>query len=276
MDGNPATVWFLWMVTERTERKKKRKGKATQPQRRQRYIHGNGAAKNLKTSLKTLFQEGIAYYGHVWKDCFFFLKLQWRGDISRNCCYLYIHSLLFQSMINKWKSLVKGGVDLVLLSLSTSPHPTPPFYALPRLPDSSPPPTSACFGQSLRAVTWWGIKPACRYCSSFHFFNNVSCRWCPHVLPLCISRKMDFCFGFVTFHFPLLHFGLSSEVRARTLVYERKPPPIVLIVWFVVSILMRWNPSCRIFCIARIVRQWEDGGAIWREFSYWWNLSNCP
>lgn len=207
---------------------------------------------------------------------FFFLKLQWRGDISRNCCYLYIHSLLFQSMINKWKSLVKGGVDLVLLSLSTSPHPTPPFYALPRLPDSSPPPTSACFGQSLRAVTWWGIKPACRYCSSFHFFNNVSCRWCPHVLPLCISRKMDFCFGFVTFHFPLLHFGLSSEVRARTLVYERKPPPIVLIVWFVVSILMRWNPSCRIFCIARIVRQWEDGGAIWREFSYWWNLSNCP
>lgn len=24
MDGNPATVWFLWMVTERTERKKKR------------------------------------------------------------------------------------------------------------------------------------------------------------------------------------------------------------------------------------------------------------
>lgn len=210
------------------------------------------------------------------KIVFFFLKLQWRGDISRNCCYLYIHSLLFQSMINKWKSLVKGGVDLVLLSLSTSPHPTPPFYALPQLPDSSPPPTSACFGQSLRAVTWWGIKPACRYCSSFHFFNNVSCRWCPHVLPLCISRKMDFCFGFVTFHFPLLHFGLSSEVRARTLVYERKPPPIVLIVWFVVSILMRWNPSCRIFCIARIVRQWEDGGAIWREFSYWWNLSNCP
>lgn len=203
-----------------------------------------------------------------------FLKLQWQGDISRNCCYLYIHSLLFQSMINRCKSPVKGGVDLVLLSLSTSPHPTSPFYTLPRLLDSSPPPSRPALDRASEQ-SWWGIKPACRYCSSFHFFNNVSCRWCPHVLPLCISRKLDFCFGFVTFHFPLLCFGLSSEVRARTLVYERKPH-IVLIVWFVVSILMRWNPSCRIFCIARIVRQWEDGGAIWRKFSYWMEPQQLP
>lgn len=28
MDGNPATVWFLWMVTERTERKKKEERKS--------------------------------------------------------------------------------------------------------------------------------------------------------------------------------------------------------------------------------------------------------
>lgn len=58
-------------------------------------------------------------------SCFF--KAPSKGDISRNCCYLYIYSLLFQSMINRFKSLVKGGVDSVLLSLSTSPHPTPPF-----------------------------------------------------------------------------------------------------------------------------------------------------
>lgn len=96
----------------------------------------------------------------------FFKAPQW-GDISRNSCYLYIHSLLFQSMMNRWKSLVKGGVDLVFLSLSTSPHPTPPFYALPWLLDSSLPLTPACFGQSLRAVAWEEFEPACRYCSSF-------------------------------------------------------------------------------------------------------------
>lgn len=58
MDGNPATVWFLflWMVTER---EKKRKVKATQPQRRWRDVHGNEAAKNLKTSLKTLSTKAL-------------------------------------------------------------------------------------------------------------------------------------------------------------------------------------------------------------------------
>lgn len=131
-------------------------------------------------------------------------------------------------------------------------------------------PQSSCVGR---------VEPACRYCCSFHFFNNVSCRRCPHVLPLCISRKMDLvllcCLSIFIFIFRSLEFGLSSENRATALNYERKPH-IVLIVWSVVSILMRWNPSCRIFCIARIVRQWEDRGAIWREFSYWMEPQQQP
>lgn len=156
-----------------------------------------------------------------------------------------------------------------------SPHTSLPRSSLATWLKSAPL-TPACFGQSLRAVAREEFEPACRYCSSFQNFNNVSCRWCPYVLPLCISRKMDFVSVLLLFiFFPPFQFGPSCEFRARTLVYERKPH-ILLIVWFVVSILMRWNPSCRIFCIARIVRQWEDGGAIWREFSYWMEPQQLP
>lgn len=142
METLPQCDFFVNGNREGRREKNRRKGKCTQPQRRWRNIHGNGAAKNLKTSLKTLSEKALhtteTYEKNVCK-LFFFFKAPQRGDISRNCCYLYIHSLLFQSMINRWKSLVKGGVDLDLLSLSTSPHPTPPFCALPRLLDSSLP-----------------------------------------------------------------------------------------------------------------------------------------
>lgn len=53
----------------------------------------------------------------------------------------------------------KGGVDFILLSLSTSPHPTPPFYALPPLLDSRLPYPSAGFGQSHKAVARVGPNP---------------------------------------------------------------------------------------------------------------------
>lgn len=169
-------------------------------------------------------------------------------------------------------------------SLSTSPARWRPSHALPLLPDSSPahPNTprpaapSAHIEQSLTAVTWEGYKPACRYCSYFQI-PIVSCRWCPYVLPLCISRQKDFVLVllvlFLPFSFPL-RLGWAVKSEQRTLVDERKPR--ILLVWFVVSILMKWNPSCRIFCMARIVRQWEDGGAIWREFSYWMEPHQLP
>lgn len=188
-------------MVERT----KRKGKATQCQKRW----------HMETELpKTSTQ--------AWKHCprtlcilqrhmgrlfvsHFFKAPQW-GDISWNCSYLYIHSLLFQSMINRLKSLVKGGVDFVLLSLSTSPHPTPPFYALPQLLDSSVPLTPACFGQSHRAVMWvrgGGVMYLLVDNVPLFIFQYVSCCWCPHVLPLCISRKMDFVLVLLPFIFLL-------------------------------------------------------------------------
>lgn len=137
------SVIFLWMVTERDGEKK---------------TGGKENVHSLKGDEETYMAMELPKTSkQAWKhcprrhcilrrrmrrmfvSCFFFFKAPQRGDISRNCCYLYIHSLLFQSMINRWKSLVKGGVDLDLLSLSTSPHPTPPFCALPRLLDSSLP-----------------------------------------------------------------------------------------------------------------------------------------
>lgn len=69
-------------------------------------MHGNGAAKkkkkNLKRSLKTLTEKALhttETYGKV--VCKSFFKAPQHGDISRSCCYLYIHSLLFQSMTHR-------------------------------------------------------------------------------------------------------------------------------------------------------------------------------
>lgn len=206
-------------------------------------------------------------------SCFF--KAPSKGDISRNCCYLYIYSLLFQSMINRLKSLVKGGVDLVLLSLSTSPHPTPPFKrsSLTTWLKSAPKPQPALDVASEQS-RGEGSNLLVDIVPLF-IFQIMSLVADVHMCCPCVYPERRTLFWFCYLSFSSFKFGLSSEVRVRTLFYERKPH-IVLIVWFVVSILMRWNPSCRIFCTARIVRQWEDGGAIWREFSYWMEPQQLP
>lgn len=152
-----------------------------------------------------------------------FFKAPQRGDISRNCCYLYIHSLLFQSMMNRWKSLAKGGVDLVLLSLSTSPHPTPPFYALPWLLDSSLPPTPACFEQSLRAVAWEEFKPACRYCSSFQI-SIMSLVADVHMCCPCVYPERWTLFWFCYFSFFLLSVRAELWSQSKdTCLWEEAP-----------------------------------------------------
>lgn len=269
MDGNPATVWFVFFVNGREDTRKREKEKLHSLKGDEDTLHGNRAAKNLNTGSKALYSAGGTRGEIVCK--FVFFKTSQRGNISRNCSYLYIHSLLFQSMKNKWKSQVKGGVDFILLSLSTSPRPTPPFDALPQLLDSRLPLNPACFGQSSRVGR---VEPACRYCSSFHF-SIMSLVADVHMCCPCVYPERWTLFWFCCLSIFSFKFGLSSENRAMVLVYERKPH-IVLIVWSVVSILMRWNPSCRIFCIARIVRQWEDRGAIWREFSYWMEPQQQP
>lgn len=214
MDGNPATVWFFFFFVNgnREDRERKR---------------GKEKLHSLKGDEDTCMAMELPKTSkQAWKHCpgrhciprrrmgrLFvsrFFKAPQRGDISRNCCYLYIHSLLFQSMINRWKSLVKGGVDLVLLSLSTSPHPTPPFYALPRLLDSSLPLTPACFGQSLRAVTWEGFEPACRYCSSFQI-SIMSLVADVHMCCPCVYPERWTLFWFCYLHFPPLSLGWAVK-----------------------------------------------------------------
>lgn len=156
METLPQCDFFcLWTVTERTQRerererkkfKKRGKGKATQPQSGWRYVHTwRRSCQKPQNELENIVREGAACATEtsgkiVSKSFFLKKKLHNGGDVSRSCCYLYIRSLLFQSMINGRKSLAKGGVDLVLLSLSTSPHPAPPFRALRRPRDSSLPP----------------------------------------------------------------------------------------------------------------------------------------
>lgn len=232
---------------------------------RWRYKYGNGAAKKTsKTSLKTLSEKALHSMGRLFVSHFF--KSSTMGRYFKELL-LPLHSLPPFPKHDK-QSLVKGGVDF--LSLSTSLHPTPPFYVPP--PTTwlkSPPSSSACFGQSLRAVTWEGFEPSCRYCSSFQI-SIMSLVADVHMCCPCVYPERWTLFWFRYLSVSSFKFGLSSEVRAR------RKPHIWLIVWFVVSILMRWNPSCRIFCIARIVRQWEDGGAIWREFSYWMEPQQLP
>lgn len=201
-----------------------------------------------------------------WED---FFKALWRGVTPRKGFCRHIHAHLFQSMANSWTSLMKDVVDSVLLSLSTSPHPTPPSCALSPTTWLKPAPNPSLH----QTVAWEGFEPPCRYCSSFQISNSLLSQMSICAALVYIQRD-GLCFV-LFFHFASFKFGLSSKVRARTLVHEMKPH-ILLIVWFVVSILMKWNPSCRIFCIARIVRQWEDGGAIWREFSYWMEPHQLP
>lgn len=74
---------------------------------------------------------------------------------------------------------------------------TPPFFALPRLLDSSLPLTTThCFGQSLRAVTWEGFEPVCRYCSSFHF-SIMSLVADVHMCCPCVYPERWFCYLFI-------------------------------------------------------------------------------
>lgn len=135
-DGNPAAVWFLFFFVNGNREGKKKRGKEK--------LHSLKGDKNTymatelpqkkpsKTSLKTLSEKALhtaKTYGKI--VSWVFLKAPRRGVISRNCCYLYIHSHLFQSMVNRRKSLVKGSVDLVFLSLSTSPHPHLPSALFP-------------------------------------------------------------------------------------------------------------------------------------------------
>lgn len=176
MDGNPATVWFFslfcfFFVNGNREDREKKEERKSYTASKEMKIHTwqRSCQKTSKQAWKHCPRRRCISQRRMgrWFVSPFF-KAPRRGDISRNSCYLYIHSLLFQSMINRWKSLVKGGVDLVLLSLSTSPHPTPPFCALPRLLDfKSAPNCSLLWTKSLRAAVWEGLEPACRYCSSF-------------------------------------------------------------------------------------------------------------
>lgn len=117
-----------------------------------------------------------------------------------------------------------------------------------------------------------GSNLPCRYRLAFHF-SIMSPVADVHACCPCVYAERWTLFFYLSFS--SFQFGPNREVRAKTLVHERTPH-IVLFLCFVVSISMRWNPSCRIFCIARIVRQWEDGGAIWREFSYWMEPQQLP
>lgn len=149
METLPQCGFFFCEWSRGHEKKEKRKSYIASKEMKIRYTATDLPKKNLNTSLKASYTAGGLFVS-------LFFKTPQRGNISRNCSYLYIHSLLFQSMKNKWKSQVKGGVDFILLSLSTSPRPTPPFDALPQLLDSSPPLNPACDGQSHRAAAWVG------------------------------------------------------------------------------------------------------------------------
>lgn len=211
-DGNPATVWFVWEDKEKKRGKEKlhslrcykevrihrRKWSCQKPQKQ--------ASKHCpRRNCIPPRLMGRLFVRH-------FLKLQWRGDVSRNCFYLYIHSILFQSMMNRWTSLEKGGVDLFLLSFYLpAPH-TTPLHSRPTTWLNLPRPP-VCFGQSLRTVPREGITPACRYCSYFHlsimsFVADVH-MCCPCVYPV---RWTSIRFCYLSFSsFFRLGWALKSE-----------------------------------------------------------------
>lgn len=159
------------------------------------------------------------------------------------------------------------------VKLNDSRFPSPVVLPPPHPPPPCPPPWLICplDPWTLTPAVWReGIKPACRYYPSLSALHSslrrVLCRW--RVNP----ERPEMFFALTSFlSFPFISFGCLVRAQLwnwseETLSWERTPH---VLVWFVVSILMRWNSSsCRIFCIARIVRRWEDRGAIWKEFSY--------
>lgn len=131
---------------------------------------GNRTSKNFNTSWKLLIRKGLCIImktrgkGCLWG---FFFK---EGKFSRDCSYLYIHSFLFQSPMNSLKSLVKDSVNLVLSFYLPLPY-TSVLHSFPT-------PVCTNHGRSWtepQSSLKRRFKPACRYCSSFCFFNNVSC-----------------------------------------------------------------------------------------------------
>lgn len=166
IDENPATVCFCLNGREDKEEGKKLHSLKGDDGVYMAKELPKQKKKNLNTSLKTLSKmalQTMEIRGRiVCKFLLFFVLFliyaPQRGDLWRN--YLYIHSLLFQSMINTRQSLKRGGVDFVLLSLSTSLHPSPPFHVLPQLLDSHVPYPSAGFGQrATKQVPRAGLNP---------------------------------------------------------------------------------------------------------------------
>lgn len=130
---------FLWNGNrEDIKGHESRRGKAARPERRGQYTHGNGAAQKKKKKSKQTRNklENIAASSKVvWEDCksFFFFSSALRVEELFHVIAVtfYIYAQLFQSMANGWRSPPKGGVDLVLLSISTSPHPCLPSTLFP-------------------------------------------------------------------------------------------------------------------------------------------------
>ena len=168
------------------------------------------------------------------------------------------------------KSLI-GGVDLVLFSLAISL--TLSFY----LPLAMPPCVQCPFLSNLLCffdtpseyISVKGSKiPACRY--SFLFPRCL----CLPLLSWCVSQKEgeSFVCLFGLFFSPFRFRNKHSQKMWGGLETPKEEKPVFYL-FFNLLYLYQWErkSSCRIFSIARIVRQWErTRGAIWeREFSYW-------
>lgn len=130
--------FVLWMVTEDREKNKEERKSYTASKEMEDTYMATELPKTSKQAWKILSVKALhtmETYGKIVCKSVFFFKAPHRGDVSRNCCYLYIHALLFQSMTNGWKSLLKGGVDLVppLFLPPLTPH--LPSALFPRILD---------------------------------------------------------------------------------------------------------------------------------------------
>lgn len=217
--------------------KTKEKARISKRKQTKGRTNGNGIAKNLN---------GL----YTKNEPFLLIHFRLVFLMLRHFILLYDFTLPRFPKHDKTVESHETGVDLVLfsLALSTSPHPlcVHPFCLLT---------------EALSRYPWRDQT----LLVDITLFLDVS------VFNICLCAYSEWGTRF----FLCLLLGFSRTLNGKR--HSNGGEAVLYLLFDLLYQYWWWESSCRIFYIARIVRQWENGGAIWNENSATeWNLRNGP
>lgn len=199
---------------------------------------------------------------------FVFFKISMKRRHFNELLYLFILLPPFPKH-DRLKSLIEWcRLGFLLFYLSTSPQTSPVCSSPLQLP-STPSHTWPLTPHRTVLEQFSGIrnKPACRYTDLRFSIMSLSLMLSTCAIPCMYPETQTLFLSFLL----SFSFGLNMMKPEQKTLWRREKAPYCTYCWIC------WRSSCcRIFYIARIVRQWEDRGAIWREFSYWKGPQQLP